>query len=716
MNKKTLHAITRKAALLLFPLVGLLALIWFIVRVVPKPSRAAYPCQRVAAGLGGGFLTYLLAMIVPTVFLHRLNRQAVRLRLPIIALSAIALMAVLAPSLVPQAQSGLEVQGFTPSDAPNQPLGTARGLFPGRVVWTRDTQATLWDGASGFWWSDENTSQLAVNGMLSRSLRLLSGASTDAAAWQALFRFANASRGRGDLGYQAGEKIVIKINGNQDFGGTWANGGFQSPHLVYALVQQLIGTAGVAGANITIADASRYIGDPIYDKIRSNPDARFQAVNFVVRPDLSKNGRSAASPDFAHPIRFVKPAPAAADIADHYPPSCYTEAGYIINLSLLRAHELFGVTLAGKNHFGSIFNGTMFSPSLLHGFGTVKNPVNEIGDPHCHPVLAGHGELGGKTLLYLMDGLYTAVHQGSKTITRWQSLDNDYFSSLLASLDPVAIDSVGLDFLRNEPSMQVPAMTANTCNYLHEAAQAGSPPSGAVYDPEGDGTPLQNLGVHEHWNNAVDRQYSRNLGTGTGIELVRSKPTLAVLSPNGGERLNQGTPWRIAWEASGIWTPLQLYLWRDGILVGTIAENLDPLSGAYTWRPGDILGGSAPVGDRYRIRIKAPGQLNDASDAPFSLVTLRLRSPNGGENLGRGSVVPISWSAGGLGLLRISLWRGGTQLGVIADKVDPLLGVLDWPAGSTLGGSAPAGTGYLIRIREIGTAVVDASDAPFALF
>ena len=27
------------------PITGLAALIWFLIRVVPKPSRAAYPCQ-----------------------------------------------------------------------------------------------------------------------------------------------------------------------------------------------------------------------------------------------------------------------------------------------------------------------------------------------------------------------------------------------------------------------------------------------------------------------------------------------------------------------------------------------------------------------------------------------------------------------------------------------------------------------------------------------
>jgi hypothetical protein len=34
---------------------------------------------------------------------------------------------------------------------------------------------------------------------------------------------------------------------------------------------------------------------------------------------------------------------------------------------------------------------------------------------------------------------------------------------------------------------------------------------------------LTSLGVHEHWNNAEERKYSRNLGTGEGIELVSVK-------------------------------------------------------------------------------------------------------------------------------------------------------------------------------------------------
>jgi hypothetical protein len=39
--------------------------------------------------------------------------------------------------------------------------------------------------------------------------------------------------------------------------------------------------------------------------------------------------------------------------------------------------------------------------------------------------------------------------------------------------------------------------------------------------------------VHEHWNNAVEKKYTRNLGTGNGIELVKLQPS-AVTGVDGG--------------------------------------------------------------------------------------------------------------------------------------------------------------------------------------
>ena len=54
----------------------------------------------------------------------------------------------------------------------------------------------------------------------------------------------------------------------------------------------------------------------------------------------------------------------------------------------------------------------------------------------------------------------------------------------------------------------------------HEAALAYAPPSGTYYH-DGYGNYVTSLGTHEHWNNPIDRQYSRNLGLDKGIELLK---------------------------------------------------------------------------------------------------------------------------------------------------------------------------------------------------
>ena len=130
-------------------------------------------------------------------------------------------------------------------------------------------------------------------------------------------------------------------------------------------------------------------------------------------------------------------------------------------------------------------------------------------------------------MLYFVDALYTPPNQGAPVV-RWSTLGDRWFSSALASQDPVAMDSVGYDLVCTEPNLTTqpdgrpnPSFNGHVDSYLHEAALADNPPSKSTYDPEGDGTFLTSMGVHEHWNNAKEMQYSRNLGKSKGIELVR---------------------------------------------------------------------------------------------------------------------------------------------------------------------------------------------------
>jgi hypothetical protein len=402
---------------------------------------------------------------------------------------------------------------FVPSELPNQPMGVGQGIHPGRVVWTHAPDATSWDGKTGNWWDDTSTDQRAVDRMVSDSLKSLTGEATDRQAWDALFRHFNRARNLGDTGYQPGEKIAIKINANQDRSASWGEGrGLPSPHVVSAVLAQLVNTAGVPAEDIAVYDATegRGIGAPVVDKVRADPSLR--SVKFVVGAGHAVDGRIAASPDPAAPIHFAKP-----DIPRALVPTVVSQSKYLINLALFRAHFMFGVTLTAKNHFGSVYfesNGT-FSPSPLHGCGFKANPE---GSYNCLVDLIGHRQLGGKTLLYLLDGLYPAKHNEGG-VMRFASFGDDWASSLFTSQDPLAIDSVALDFLRSEPHLEG-TVTGHVDNYLHEAAMLPKPPSGTLHDPSGEGKPLSSLGVHEHWNNAAEKKYSRNLGKSEGIELV----------------------------------------------------------------------------------------------------------------------------------------------------------------------------------------------------
>ena len=95
----------------------------------------------------------------------------------------------------------------------------------------------------------------------------------------------------------------------------------------------------------------------------------------------------------------------------------------------------------------------------------------------------------------------------------------------------MALESVCFDLMQHEGDPRAYPQMAGVDDHLTEAALAHVPPSETFYDPDhaGDVTRLASLGVHEHWNNAVDKQYSRNLRTGEGIELVLPPRT----DPNG---------------------------------------------------------------------------------------------------------------------------------------------------------------------------------------
>jgi len=508
---------------LLLPLPGFFALVWYLVRVLPKPSRAAYPCQRAAAPLAAGFIGYLLALPVAVAAFRKGRRNLWRARY---ALAAVCFLISAVAGLVSLSTDTKDAQAaFISSDGPNSPMGVGKGVFPGRVAWVFDPTAVSW-GGSGNWWDDVWNNQTAIDGMVSQCVRCVGGQGTDAAAWDALFRSFNQRRGKGNVGYAAGEKFAVKININNNTSQAANNNINASPQMVLALLKQLINQAGVAQSNITVFDASRFIPDNIYNKCH----AQFPGVVFV--DHVGGNGRVKAT--------FVTNAIPGSVLTSNQKDlaTCAVEASYVINMAPLKGHVYQGVTLCGKNFFGvTDINADYRQNSPYHNYFSARK--NGTPTYMTFTDYLSHKDLGGKTILFMVDGLYGCETVSGSPKPKWQMtpFNNRWPSSLFVSEDGVAVDSVALDFLRSEfpnlPDMAYADM------YLHEAALANNPPSHTVYKPDGVTVITNSLGIHEHWNNAVAKQYSRNLATtGTGIELVALQPGLGVsvgiTNPNAG--------------------------------------------------------------------------------------------------------------------------------------------------------------------------------------
>jgi gluconolactonase len=503
-----------------FPVAGLASLVWFLIRVIPKPSRAFYPCQRVAFPIASSFVAWLVGLGASAAIFRKARLNFARRRY----IAGLAALALSVAALWMTFSAGSEKLVIAKPQPANEPIGVAKGIHPGRVVWMYDPQATNWDGPGhGHPWQPEHTDPQRVQAMMSRSIRALVGAATDAEAWDKLFRYFNKAHGKGDVGYKPGEKIAVKVNfvgfifsargvdaDTYKLGSTidYMN---TSPQMLVALVRQLVNAAGVRPADISIGDSLCYFANEYYDIIHKE----FPEVRCMDR--AGKFGRVKMKLSSIPIYWSCHP----EGVKQDYVPVAYAEAAYLINFATLKAHTGAGVTLCAKNHYGSLVRW----PAEKGYYDLHQNAfAKKTGIYRPLVDLMGHSEIGGKTVLFLIDGLYSGVHPTdmNKGPRRWTSppFHGDWTSSLFASEDPVAIDSVGFDFLYAEYKDYPREVGVD--DYLHEAALANNPPSGTFYDPDhaGDVKRLASLGVHEHWDNPQDKKYSRNLGTGNGIELV----------------------------------------------------------------------------------------------------------------------------------------------------------------------------------------------------
>ncbi len=547
-----LHKLFRKIFTRLFvPLTGFAALLWFLVRVLPRPSRASYPCMKAAAPLASGFVVWLLSL-GSSLFAFRSAKKYMK-QARYFAAASFIIVGVIFSVFMTQ-----------PADPPvfaktqlrvNDPVGEGKGVIPGRVVWYWDPDATNENGSNN--WNDayylsKNSDIDIIERMVTKSILSLTEKSTLKEAWDAMFTNFNKTHERDEHGYQDGEKIMIKINSV----GSDVNSSYKitklhsyrmartSPQPVLILLRHLVNEVGVAEENIYVGDPMKDIAKPVFDVWHDE----FKNVNYMCK--RGGNGRRKTRFGRNYQIFYSdrgsvlregtwNDATQGAKIYQDKFYQCIENADYMINVPALKAHHRAGMTLIAKNHFGSH---TRASAKHLH-----NGLVNPDGQPVTNPKRAGYGlyrvqvdlmghdKLGNNTMLILVDGLWGGPDANDAPEKfKMSPFNNDWPSSIFVSQDQVAIASVCLDFLqaefvRTRHQKTYPNMPGAD-DYLRQAADPNEWPEDVEYDPENDGTLLTGLGVHEHWNNAEDKIYTGSLG-GDGIDFVQIHQDTQVM-PN----------------------------------------------------------------------------------------------------------------------------------------------------------------------------------------
>lgn len=240
-------------------------------------------------------------------------------------------------------------------------------------------------------WDGDTPDPAAVLQMLDTGIGVLSDASDTQAVWRTLF--------------DPGERVLLKVN-------CISYGGPTQPVVAYAVAQRLQ-DAGLAAENILIFDRTdRELASAGYTLNEDEPGVQCHGT----RGDGSEAALSQAT------VRFYQ----ECDAYDA-----------IVNIPTPKQHGMAGISVAMKNHYGSVNR-----PGALHG-GRCDPAIAEL---NVQPIIRE------KTRLVVSAALNISPSD-------WNRPERE--NALLLSFDSVALDTVARDILvrhRQENGMSVDSL------------------------------------------------------------------------------------------------------------------------------------------------------------------------------------------------------------------------------------------------------------------
>ncbi len=229
-------------------------------------------------------------------------------------------------------------------------------------------------------------------------------------AWNSIFRYHNLKRGKGDVTYKTGEKIYLKLNR------TAASGAINkeyvrqkdkplalafetSPQIVHAMLRQLVNVAGVPQEAIFVGDTMRNLYQDEYLKY----SAEFPKVNYLSSFG-NTSGRIKSGVSASDLIFYSDKKSVMSEAGSDKLYAVMEEAEYLINLPAMKGHNLAGITLCAKNHFG-----THIRPRAAHLHPGLNTDSSRKGYGYYRVLvdIMGNRYTGDKNLFYILDALWS---------------------------------------------------------------------------------------------------------------------------------------------------------------------------------------------------------------------------------------------------------------------------------------------------------------------
>lgn len=386
-------------------LIALPSLVWLLLRSGTNPNRIVYPCQQAAKAN-----VALVGLPVMASVWHRF-RKCEKYRAKVIKSTA----AVLSVLLVGMAVYQLGVLSRR-VESDQVAVDVTRAQGTPRVVWLQESDAAP-DGPSQYSYGwNLKANQTVIDGMMEEGVLALTGAANLSDAWEQILPCGASC---------SSTTVGIKANFNNVAPADCVS--MQCPlyEPVVAIIDQLVNEAGVTESNIHVFDSSR------------NAPPQNGTYNF-------QDGITSSFPsvNVANSDRGQSPNYFTWNGTNYY---IYDKLDnvldYYINMPLFRPHTSTGFTGALKNNMGQVQN----TRGDLHDgfFNTGTSPINSL------VALNSQSSVSGKLVLIVGDAIYGLG--GDSSHCSHMALPNisPNPNSIFLATDPVASDSVMVDYLEN---------------------------------------------------------------------------------------------------------------------------------------------------------------------------------------------------------------------------------------------------------------------------